>query len=72
MTTLVEIDPTWDELIDRVAQGEEITLTRDGTPVVELHRASVFNGAYFRRVRIRTGRPHSAAVTIRQMRDSGY
>ena len=71
MTTLVEERPELKHLIDRVLAGEEITLTREGVPIVQLvpARRRTFDAAWFRANRVTPQRPADHVETIRQMRD---
>lgn len=74
MTILIEAGPTIAELVDRVLAGEDITLTRDGRPAVQLVPAEPrrrFDAAWFRANRIKPSQPFSAVVAVRQMRDDG-
>jgi prevent-host-death family protein len=66
-------------LIDRALEGEEVIVTRHGTPVVEIRplartgRAMTAQDfAYFRSRRVKPARPGTdAADLVRRMRDEG-
>jgi prevent-host-death family protein len=67
-------------LIDRALKGEDVVITRHGTPVVELKAVrpagrrmtqADFDWIEAHRVELAPGAPNSAEL-VRQMRDEGY
>jgi antitoxin (DNA-binding transcriptional repressor) of toxin-antitoxin stability system len=78
--SVVEAKNQLSSLIDRALKGEDVVITRHGTPVVELkavrpagRRMTQADFDWLDSVRIDPGPDYPGAVALlRQMRDEGY
>ena len=81
--SVVEAKNNLSDLIARAVRGEEVVITRHGSPVVELKAVAApvkakgpmtqveLDWLDARRIKLKPGAPDSATL-IRQMRDEGY
>jgi prevent-host-death family protein len=73
--TVVEAKAHLSELLDKVAGGEEVVITRHGRPVAQLSGTAKRKKPVrsFAHVRAKLPRMHKSSVAlIREMRDEGY
>lgn len=73
----LETDPALSDLVDRVAAGEDVTITRSGKAVAKLTPVAEFDREAARVLvegmlqRARTEGAHATAAEIREWRDEG-